>query len=443
MLTPLPLLRQYLERIIAQRHAQGRRIDGLQVELSRLPDSYDAMTEFMQRLNRLEMRDDFPYEEPEDWEGIRAARRPDFPEGRIGAARTAAEKKARARSAFMASVAGCILGKPLEIDPTLDEIRAAAEAVGEWPLRDYVSLALLDALGRRHGSADTCCRDTIRFVAPDDDINYTLIGLQILERHGFAFTRHNLARLWLEQLPIFMTFGPERKFLADAVVRVGNGRMPDETTIEIMRREWVVGEEACGAAIRVDAYGFACPGRPALAAELAWRDASMTHRFTGVYASMYIAAAIAAAPAVDDPLEIFDLAIACLPVNTRFAAAMRECFDLVSRADDWLAGYRAINARYGEYRHCQLYQECGQLINTARFAPDVESAIAMQVMQGCDTDCFGKIAGAIMGGFFPPDTLPERWIAPFNDDLQTGLGQFAERSLSAAADRVARLAVME
>jgi hypothetical protein len=41
-------------------------------------------------------------------------------------------------------------------------------------------------------------------------------------------------------------------------------------------------DEYCGALIRADAYGYACPGRPALAAELAWRDASLTHRRTGI-----------------------------------------------------------------------------------------------------------------------------------------------------------------
>ena len=35
--------------------------------------------------------------------------------------------------------------------------------------------------------------------------------------------------------------------------------------------------------IRADAYGYACPGRPELAAELAWRDAGLTHRRTGIY----------------------------------------------------------------------------------------------------------------------------------------------------------------
>jgi hypothetical protein len=49
--------------------------------------------------------------------------------------------------------------------------------------------------------------------------------------------------------------------------------------------------------------GGASSGHPALAAELARRDASLTHRRAGVYSSMFIVAAIAAAFVEQDPLR--------------------------------------------------------------------------------------------------------------------------------------------
>ena len=55
------------------------------------------------------------------------------------------------------------------------------------------------------------------------------------------------------------------------------------------------GEELCGALIRADAYGWACPGDPVAAAVLAHRDATLTHVRTGVYAAMWVAAAVATA----------------------------------------------------------------------------------------------------------------------------------------------------
>ena len=63
----------------------------------------------------------------------------------------------------------------------------------------------------------------------------------------------------------------------------------------------------------------------------------------------------------------------------------------------------------------------------------------MQVAQGCDTDCFGEIIGSIMGAYFGPGHMDERWLNPFNDDLRTALGTFHERSLLAVADRMSRL----
>ena len=112
---------------------------------------------------------------------------------------------------------------------------------------------------------------------------------------------------------------------------------------------------------------------------------------------------------------------------------------MVRSAGDWLDGYEKIHAKYRQHGHCQLYQECGQLINTARFAKDVAHAFCMQVSQGCDTDCFGEIAGSIAGAYFGPGHLDERWLAPFGDRLHTALAGFHEQSLAAVAERMSRL----
>jgi ADP-ribosylglycohydrolase len=55
------------------------------------------------------------------------------------------------------------------------------------------------------------------------------------------------------------------------------------------------------------------------------------------------------------------------------------------------------------------------------------------LIQGNDTDSFGATAGSILGTCFGPEGLDERWLAPFNDDLHTGLARCCERSLSKMA----------
>jgi hypothetical protein len=69
----------------------------------------------------------------------------------------------------------------------------------------------------------------------------------------------------------------------------------------------------------------------------------------------------------------------------------------------------------------------------------VGDGICVQVSQGLDTDSFGATAGSILGAYFGPEGLEERWLAPLNDDLGTGLTRFYERSLVGVAKRMGKL----
>jgi ADP-ribosylglycohydrolase len=198
-------------------------------------------------------------------------------------------------------------------------------------------------------------------------------------------------------------------------------------------------DEYCGALIRADAYGYACPGHPALAAELAWRDASYTHRRTGIYGTMFAAAAIATAFVANEPLEIFRVALKYIPRRSRFAEVVRDSIEQVSAAADWIDGYTRVHDKYREYDHCRIYQEIGTVINTLRFAENVGDGICMQVSQGNDTDSFGATAGSILGAYFGPEGFDARWPAPFNDRLLTSVATFHEQRLSAVARRMAAL----
>jgi ADP-ribosylglycohydrolase len=64
----------------------------------------------------------------------------------------------------------------------------------------------------------------------------------------------------------------------------------------------------------------------------------------------------------------------------------------------------------------------------------------MQVAQGIDTDCFAEIVGSLLGAFHGPGNLEDRWLTPFNDEICTSVAGFYERSLSAVAARMGRLA---
>jgi ADP-ribosylglycohydrolase len=429
-------LRNQLLTVLANKQEQGHIVIGLAETLANLPDSYDALATFARSLVDLPMEVDWPFDEPNTLDAIWASCDPDRPLGAI-AAMDPDESARRVEAAFLASVCGCMLGKPVEVNPTLDELRDALTRTDAWPLNDYITERTLLALGRRHRSWIESARERIDSVAPDDDINYTVLGMMLLEEHGLGFTQADVRDLWLRHLPITQTFGPERTLLLTAGINTLAGGDPDalDAWVSVLNPN----DEQCGAMIRADAYGYACPGRPALAAELAYRDASWTHRRTGIYATMFTAAAIAVAPVVSDPLEIFAVALQFVPRRSRFYRIVADSLTMVHDATDWLDGYHRIHGKYAQFSHCQVYQEVGTLINTLRFAESVGDGICKQVSQGNDADSFGATAGAILGCYFGPGHLDDRWLAPFDDTIRTSIATQPEWSLSRLAHRMGDL----
>ena len=429
-------LRQLLATVIVNKRVQGHVTDGLDARLDAMPDCCDDLLAFAEELASLPMLADWPHHEPSDWDGIVAEMAPDRPTGPMASIATA-EAAARAEAAFLGSCSGCVLGKPVEIKPTLAQLRDALSRIGDWPLNDYFSDRIRTEAGLAlHESWPLTVRERITAVAPDDDINYTILGAMIIEKHGPDFTLIDLAAMWVRHLTLGDTYGPERTMLLHA----GADTMATPSR-DYPRWTRVLnpGEERCGAMIRADAYGYACPGDPARAAMLAYRDASWTHRRTGIYGTMFAAAAIAAAFVVRDPLAIFETALKFVPQRSRFAAVVSDALAIVRDAADWLDAYAQIHHRYGEYGHCLIFQESATLVNTLQFAESVGHGICLQVMQGNDTDSYGATAGSILGAYFGPGHLDARWLAPFNDTIHTSLALFHEQRLSSVAARMGRL----
>ena len=179
------------------------------------------------------------------------------------------ELESRLRGAWQGRVSGCMLGKAVEAlsmtsgPEDLTEYLAGVDAL---PLRDYVPLAdepppLLFA---------PCCRERIDASQPDDDINYSVLALTLLEQHGRALTTEDVGRAWLNLLPVGMTFTAERAayrtlvseaheyFALGAPAGVDLARCSDNEF-----QNWI------GAQIRADLYGWVLPGDPSEAARLA------------------------------------------------------------------------------------------------------------------------------------------------------------------------------
>lgn len=420
------ILKRWINSIAEEKSENGFDMHEFIDRYEVLPDSYDELMSAFDILAVLHKRDDWQYVEPETWDEIEKELLP-VPK------RKAMNIAERTKSAFLASVSGCVLGKPVEMKPSMEDLRNAFEPMGEWPISHYLTREMVKRYGRADMDASTL--EGMDGVDADDDINYTVIGMLTLEKFGRDFTAENIAVIWNKYLPAGFTWGPEASFLRQVALasREGGPFFDDDW------KKYRTNQNLCGAMIRADAFGYANPGDPRAAAEMAWRDGHMTHSYTGVYGEMFAAAAIAAAYTAKSPEDIVTQALACIPQKSRLAECVRRCLDIVKGTKDFYEAYDMIHSRYSEYTHCMIYQETGTLINTLFHAKDAGDGICLQVMQGNDTDSYGCTAGSILGAYF--GSIDENWIVPFKDKINLALACAPEHSLSALAERMAKLSI--
>ncbi|MET8243539.1 ADP-ribosylglycohydrolase family protein [Streptomyces sp. NPDC005202] len=331
--------------------------------------------------------------------------------------------RSRLEAAWLGRAVGCLLGKPVEKLP-LTGIRHLAQVTGNWPLNTwFTARGVPEDLAAKHPwnrrSAATSLAENIDGMPEDDDLNYPLVNLLLLQRHGRTFTTTDVARLWLDELPAGRTFTAERVAYRNLLTGI---EPPHTARHRNPFREWI------GALIRADMHGWTNPGDPAAAAEQAYRDATLTHTANGVYAAMFAAAAMAtAATGTHDVHTCLATGLTVVPPGSRLARAVRHAVQLARSQEDFAAVVDELHAR-----HSLTHHWVHAIPNTALTAAalthangDFTGSICRAVSGGWDTDSNGATAGsiaALLAG--SPAALPDRWTAPLKNRLATSVGDF-------------------
>ncbi|MFB7832398.1 ADP-ribosylglycohydrolase family protein [Streptomyces sp. NPDC056056] len=328
----------------------------------------------------------------------------------------------RLHAAWLGRAAGCLLGKPVE-KLGLHAIRALARATGNWPLSTWftargVPPELLAAHPWNRRSAATSLAENIDGMPEDDDLNYPLLNLLLLQRHGRGFSTADVARLWLDELPAGRTFTAERVAYRNLL----DGIEPPLTAVHRNPfREWI------GAQIRADVHGWTHPGDPVAAAEQAYRDAALTHTANGVYGAMFVAATLAAAATgTADVHRSLAAGLAVIPPRSRLARAVRRGIGLARDTPDFDTVADRLHTELGGYHWVHAVPNAALLAAALTHADgDFTRSICAAVSGGWDTDSNGATAGSVAGLLAGhPDRLPERWTSPLKNRLATSVPSF-------------------
>lgn len=348
----------------------------------------------------------------------------------------------RVHGAWLGRAAGCLLGKPVEKIPRAG-IRAILESSRNWPLTQYFTAkGLAPEVARRYPwnrkSAGTSLRENIDGMPEDDDMNFALIALRLLEAHGGRFSTDDVANSWLADLPAGRVFTAERIAYRNLL----DGIEPDRAgSVGNPFREWI------GAQIRTDVYGWVNPGDPRAAARLAWQDARLTHARSGLYGAMFIAAACSTAVVAtgEDRIDrVLDAGLSVIPPASRFAEAVAFGRELGASALDDETAIDRIHDRYGRLHWVHsLNNSCLLAFSLVRGAGDFGRTIALAVVGGWDTDSVGASAGSIAGALIGARGLPDAWVDPLRNRLATsipgldgiGFDELADRTRAVAAAR--------
>ena len=424
--TWLYLSRTDIETERRQCEEEGRDLSSVNNEFDRVLalDLNDLVNQpaaqaLLDRTIALPIRAGYTFEEPSDIVGIRAARptkRVALPSLSLGDM----ELEDKVHGAWTGRCVGCLLGKPVE-GWRRDRMWGYLKDLNRWPLADFFryDIATPDVRKKydvKDASSGVKFADFVDAMPEDDDTNYTTAALAILKRHGPGFTPADVANFWLSDISILHTCTAERVAYRNFCLLI---QPPASASTRNPYREWI------GAQIRADFWGYAAPGNPELAAEFAWRDASVSHVKNGIYGEMWVAAMTAAAFVTQDIPTIIRAGLAEIPAKSRLADAIESVLE-----------WHEIEIDYGtaSYRIHEIWKEerahdwCHTISNAMIVAigllwgeHDFGLSVCRAVQACFDADCNGATVGSILGVMHGHKALPSKWVDRIHDTLHTGV----------------------
>ncbi|HKM43499.1 MAG TPA: ADP-ribosylglycohydrolase family protein [Limnochordia bacterium] len=424
---------EIVEHELTQAAEEGRDVAGVRAEWEKAKGGYEDLEElreiaprFWDQLTQLPAG---PWEEqePSDLDGIFAQCAAPSDSLSIG---DPANLRARVLGGWLGRAAGCVLGKPVEGKPRA-WIRQLLESSHNWPLSDYFTAdGIPPEVFQEHAwhkSYVESLRENIVCMPEDDDLNYSMLNLSVAEAFGPEFTPENVLQTWLTTLPVLQVFTAERVAYFNALHLL---TPPETATYQNPYREWI------GAQIRADLWGWVAPGNPRLAAELAYRDAVISHTKNGIYGEMYFAAVIAASFGVSDIKEAIEIGLDYIPRHSRLSEAIRFTIELCDKEPTFELAMDRLVEEYGEYHWVHTINNAALLVAALLYGNnDFEQTICYAVMGGWDTDCNGATAGSILGVLLGSDALPTKWAGPLQNRIRTSLHGFDNSSFDELAER--------
>lgn len=333
--------------------------------------------------------------------------------------------------AWLGRCVGNTMGKPVE-GLRRDEVRIYLEAVEQWPQTGYLPLLdeLPEGVSHLHESAPHSAAGTFTDVPRDDDLDWTILGLWLLEQHGAGLTTADIATAWLDRLPFTQTFTAERAAYRNLVQGVAPERA---ALVRNPYREWI------GALIRGDIFGLVHPGRPGRAVRAALVDARLSHVANGIFGELWAAALVSAALATETAVDALTVAVAAVPAQSRLAVALRAVLTLHADGASSDQALAWVDAELGHYNWVHTVNNAALISIGLLWGHDFTSSVALTISGGRDTDSTAATVGSVYGALHGVDAIPDALVGTTHVHVRSAVRDFDRVEITELARRTLTL----
>ncbi len=270
--------------------------------------------------------------------------------------------------------------------------------------------------------------------APNDDLDFQLVWLKMLEDVGVHPSLTDFADYWIRHLSSYPwnEYGFCRRNLERGLRPPISGCF-DNYYIDEM-----------GSPIRSEIWACTAPGDPQLAARMAWMDSSLDHAGgEGTFGEMFWSAVESAAFVCSDIPVLLSIGLSMVPVWSRISRVIRDVIWCHENGARWDEARQRVITNFGREQPCHAPQNHGFAVIGLLYGEDFGDKLCTAVNCGYDTDCTGATLGSFLGILGGTEGIPEEWTAPVGETIvlhRFTQGLDAPRTISDLARRTCAVA---
>jgi len=238
-----------------------------------------------------------------------------------------------------------------------------------------------------------------------DDTEFALMTAKLLIEHEGNFTSDDVVNMWFKYVATEDELKRGGISEVEACNNLRRGLRPPQSG---MYNAYYMSD---GAAMRSGPIGIVCAGDPERAADLAYRDACVSHYREGIWGAQAVAVAVSLAMVDADMEDIMEAIFKITPPDSWFYETLNRAMNIVKEADGdianaWMPLHNELFSTHRSTVAEALPEVFGCLMLENK---SFKSGLILAGNFGRDADTIGAIAGAVLGAKYGAKNIPDKW----------------------------------